>query len=79
MYILALNCGSSSIKGKLFAFPTSPSAPLVSIATLAVSNIGAHGDNVTLRLKWENGPDERQTGADGGSVERESDSTMPRS
>ncbi|WOO76818.1 putative acetate kinase [Vanrija pseudolonga] len=69
MYILALNCGSSSIKGKLFALPATPSAPLAAVATLAVSNIGAKGDNVTLRLKWDNGPDERQTGPDGGAVE----------
>ncbi|KAL1413135.1 hypothetical protein Q8F55_000884 [Vanrija albida] len=69
MYILALNCGSSSIKGKLFALPPASDSPLARVATLAVSNIGAAGDAVTLRLRWATGEDVREAGGDGGSVQ----------
>lgn len=68
-HLLALNCGSSSIKGKLFALPA-----LKEAATLAVSNIGSKGDKVTVTIRWTGGEGEdvdTQAGA-GEEFERES-------
>jgi acetate kinase len=74
MYLLTLNCGSSSVKGKLYNLP-SKDAPLAPAAKISVSNIGAKGDRVHVALKWLDGAgrgdvDERL--GDGGEVERAS-------
>ncbi|BEI93983.1 uncharacterized protein CcaverHIS019_0604420 [Cutaneotrichosporon cavernicola] len=70
MYLLTLNCGSSSIKGKLFNIP-SKEAPLEAVAKISVLNIGAKGDRVHVVVKWLDGltedVDERM--GDGGQVE----------
>lgn len=78
MYLLALNCGSSSIKGKLFdlppaATPADLDVPLNGAATIAVSNIGSKGDKVVIKVSWEagRGQDVKEEGAEGSTVERE--------
>lgn len=73
MHLLALNCGSSSIKGKLFTLPASSKEPLVHAAKIAVSNIGAKGDKVTTKIEWDGdkGHDVDEVGEQGDRVERE--------
>lgn len=51
MYLVALNCGSSSIKGKLYAV----GPKFTTVAVISVSNIGAAGDDVQLKITWEDG------------------------
>ncbi|ORX37225.1 Acetokinase family-domain-containing protein [Kockovaella imperatae] len=70
-HILAINCGSSSIKGKLYAIPSSSSEPLSAVATLGVSNIGAKGEKVQIKVKWSNEGDRDvdEEGDDGDSVD----------
>jgi hypothetical protein len=73
MYLLALNCGSSSIKGRLYR-AASASAPLESLAQLAVSNIGAKGDTVRVQIRWSgdvSAKDVDEAGGEGGSAQRE--------
>lgn len=69
MYLLALNCGSSSIKGKLYAVKKDFDLA----ASISVSNIGAEGDNVKMKISWvgdERDDDEKEIGK-GSEVERE--------
>ncbi|WVR09779.1 acetate kinase [Kwoniella sp. DSM 27419] len=54
-YLLAVNCGSSSIKGKLYGIPDSPSQPLESLSNLEVTNIGSKDENVKIKIKWAKG------------------------
>jgi acetate kinase len=70
-YLLAVNCGSSSIKGKLYAIPPQKSETLKTTAQLSVSNIGSKGENVKIKIGWEDvkGKDVSEEGEDGGSVE----------
>jgi acetate kinase len=49
-YILALNCGSSSIKSKLYRLPLA--ATREPEASLSISNIGAEDANVQVKLLW---------------------------
>lgn len=74
MYVLAINCGSSSIKGKLFPVGSGKQGELSSVASLAVSNISSKGEKVKIKITWENkeGQDISDEGEDGGSVECES-------
>lgn len=51
-YILAINCGSSSIKSKLYRVPASKSDSLVLVANATVSNIGAKGDKIKVHIAW---------------------------
>lgn len=71
MYILAVNCGSSSIKGKLYTIPSSPSEPLLPLASLGVSNISSKGEKVKISVDWEDskGKDVDEEGEDGATVE----------
>ena len=75
MYLLAINCGSSSIKGKLYALPSSTSdADLEQAASLSVSNIGSKGDKVKLQVKWAKGHernDVEDEGDDGAAAQCE--------
>jgi hypothetical protein len=73
MYLLAVNCGSSSIKGKLYAIPSAKSDPLETVADLSVSNISSKGEKVKIKVTWSNGKgkDINEDGEDGGSVECE--------
>ena len=73
MYILAINCGSSSIKGKLFSIPSSKSQPLSTLANLGVSNISSKGEKVKINIGWEGGKgkDVEEEGEDGGTVDCE--------
>ena len=73
MYVLAINCGSSSIKGKLFPIPSSLAEPLSAVANLGVSNISSKGEKVKIKVGWEGGKgkDVDEEGEDGGSVECE--------
>ncbi|KAL7420760.1 hypothetical protein Q5752_004712 [Cryptotrichosporon argae] len=72
-YLLALNCGSSSIKGKLFVLPASRAEPLHTAAEVGVSNIGSKGDKVKIKLAWtEEGKEGvEEEGVDGGEVKYE--------
>ncbi|KAK4689676.1 acetate kinase, partial [Tremellales sp. Uapishka_1] len=69
MYLLAINCGSSSIKGKLFSLPA-----LEAKADLSVSNIGSKGDKVKIKIEWQgdHGKNLQEDGDDGESVEYKS-------
>ncbi|WVO18079.1 acetate kinase [Cryptococcus depauperatus] len=49
-YLLAINCGSSSIKGKLYILPSFKLQ-----ANLAVSNISSKDEQVTIEITWEKG------------------------
>lgn len=73
-YLIALNCGSSSIKGRLYVVPHSKKEKFEQQATLSVSNIGAPGEPIHFTLKWSDnkGKDMDIHTDDGGSVERES-------
>lgn len=74
---LALNCGSSSIKARLFALPSSSSSSssdsdLEQAAKLSASGIGAGGGKeVELELVWT-GKDEPETRTEDGDAECES-------
>jgi len=66
MFLLAINCGSSSIKGKLYTIPD-----LNTQAELSVSNISSKGEKVKIKIKWVEGgqgKDVNEEGEDGGSV-----------
>ncbi|GFZ44981.1 acetate kinase [Saitozyma sp. JCM 24511] len=71
MYLLAVNCGSSSIKGKLYAIPPAKSDPLETVADLGVSNISSKGEKVKIKVTWSEGKGKNvnEEGEDGGSVE----------
>jgi acetate kinase len=73
MYILSINCGSSSIKGKLYELPSSQEKPLIDLANLSVSNIASKGEKIKIKIKWENGKgkDVEEEGEDGAEVECE--------
>lgn len=73
MYLLAVNCGSSSIKGKLYAIPPAKSDPLGTVADLGVSNISSMGEKVKIKVTWSEGKGKNvnEEGEDGGSVECE--------
>jgi acetate kinase len=70
-YLLAINCGSSSIKGKLYHLPTSQEKPLKDAASLSVSNISSKGEKIKIKIQWkgEEGKDVEEEGDDGGDVE----------
>jgi len=72
MHILAINCGSSSIKGKLYSIPTKQSESKVA-ASLSVSGISSKGEKVKISVEWvgEKGTNVDEEGEDGGSVECE--------
>ncbi|WVW84889.1 acetate kinase [Kwoniella bestiolae CBS 10118] len=73
-YLLAINCGSSSIKGKLFGIPKSTSEPLDSQASLEVVNIGSKDEKVKIKITWEGDRGENLTeeGKSGDEVDYES-------
>lgn len=70
-YLLAINCGSSSIKGKLYHLPQSQQDPLKLAASLSVSGISSKGEKIKIKVQWdeEEGRDVNEEGEDGGSVE----------
>jgi acetate kinase len=70
MHILAINCGSSSIKGKLYQIASKDAETKVA-ASLSVSGISSKGEKVKISVKWigEKGSDVDEEGEDGGSVE----------
>jgi hypothetical protein len=72
-YLLAINCGSSSIKGKLYHLPKSKDEPLNDAASLSVSNISSKGEKIKIKIQWkgEEGKDVNEEGEDGGDVECE--------
>lgn len=71
MYLLAINCGSSSIKGKLYALPASKSDPLDSTASLSVSNISSKGEKIKIKISFEEGKGQNleEEGDDGDAVD----------
>jgi hypothetical protein len=54
-YLLAINCGSSSIKGKLYHLPGSKDEPLNDAASLSVSNISSKGEKIKIKIQWRGG------------------------
>jgi acetate kinase len=68
-YLLAINCGSSSIKGKLYEVPTSSAEELVLAATLGVNNINAKGEKLKIKVQWENASNVEEE-KDGDEIER---------
>ncbi|WWC70956.1 acetate kinase [Kwoniella pini CBS 10737] len=73
-YLLAINCGSSSIKGKLFGIPKSKSDPLEPQSALEVVNIGSKDEKVQIKITWEEGKGDNLTeqGKNGDEVDYES-------
>lgn len=74
MHVLAINCGSSSIKGKLYSV-ASKSADLETVASLSVSNISSPGEKVKIQISWvdsSNGENVDEEGEDGAKVDCES-------
>lgn len=72
-YLLAINCGSSSIKGKLYHLPSSKSEDLSPAASLSISNISSKGEKIKIKIQWE-GKEEGsrnvdEEGDDGGEVD----------
>lgn len=51
---LALNCGSSSVKARLYSFGAKD-GPLESVAKASASGIGAKGQPIKISVKWEEG------------------------
>lgn len=78
MHILAINCGSSSIKGKLYNVPEKHAETKVA-ASLSVSGISSKGEKVKISVKWngEQGTNVDEEGEDGGSVECELSAPWP--
>jgi acetate kinase len=73
-YLLAINCGSSSIKAKLYKVPSEKSQALSDVASLNVSNINAKGEKIKIKVSWAegvSGKDVDVEGEDGDKVERE--------
>jgi acetate kinase len=77
-YILAINCGSSSIKSKLFLVPDNKDEALKAVADVTVKNIGSKGDKVKFKISWEDaegtgklGKDLEEDGEAGDAVECE--------
>lgn len=70
-YLLAINCGSSSIKGKLYHLPSSQQDPLNLAASLSISGISSKGEKIKIKIQWdgEEGRDVSEEGEDGGDVE----------
>lgn len=77
--ILAINCGSSSIKAKLFQ-TTHAGGELQAIAEASIKNIASKGEKVVISVKWlkyGTGEDVEEDGEDGDQVECESSSNLP--
>jgi acetate kinase len=70
-YILSINCGSSSVKGKLFEIAADKKS-LKPAARLAVSGVGAAGKKIQVKVEWIGdikGENVKEDGEDGDSVE----------
>lgn len=79
-YILAINCGSSSIKAKLYLLDSraasgrSPHGRDAPVAELSIKNIAAKGEKVVFKISWkgefsELGSDVEDEGEPGDQVE----------
>lgn len=68
-FLLAINCGSSSIKAKLYQIPDRSGKPLDLAASLSVSNINAKGEQLKIKIKWANKQDVEKE-QDGDDIER---------
>jgi acetate kinase len=72
-YLLAINCGSSSIKGKLYHLPSSKSEDLSPAAGLSISNISSKGEKIKIKIQWERKEEGSRNvdeeGDDGGEVD----------
>lgn len=51
-YLLALNCGSSSLKSQLYRYTEGDSTSLKPVAKASASNVGAKGRKVELKVSW---------------------------
>lgn len=73
-YILAINCGSSSIKAKLFS--SAEDGSLTAVAEASIKNIAAKREKVAISIKWiqeATGENFEEEGEDGDKVDCECD------
>ena len=71
MRVLAINCGSSSIKGKLYEIKAKGDQPQ-NVASLSVNNIASKGEKVKIEIEWadgQNGTNVDEEGEDGDKVD----------
>lgn len=71
MHVLAINCGSSSIKGKLYSIE-SKSAELETVAELSINNISSSGEKIKIQIEWTDsthGENIDEEGEDGAEAE----------
>jgi acetate kinase len=54
-YILAINCGSSSIKTKLYSVSATKGQPLTAVAEASVKGIAAKGQKIKIKVEWLDG------------------------
>lgn len=55
-FILAINCGSSSIKAKLYKVDDSGKGqPLTAVAEGSIKGIAAKGQKIKIKLEWLDG------------------------
>ena len=70
-YILAINCGSSSIKSKLYRISETKGQPLTPVAEASVKGIAAKGQKIKIKVEWLNksGNDVSEEGEEGDVVD----------
>lgn len=70
-YILAINCGSSSIKSKLYSVSETKGQPLTPVAEASVKGIAAKGQKIKIKVEWldNSGHDVSEEGEEGDVVE----------
>lgn len=70
-YILAINCGSSSIKSKLYSVSSTKGQPLTAVAEASVKGIAAKGQKIKIKVEWLDGKGNNvsEEGEEGDKVE----------
>lgn len=70
-YILAINCGSSSIKSKLYSVSSTKGQPLTAVAEASIKGIAAKGQNTKIKVEWLDGSGHNlsEEGEEGDKVE----------
>lgn len=77
-YILAINCGSSSIKSKLYSVSPTKGQPLTAVAEASVKGIAAKGQKIKIKVEWLDGKgnEVNEEGDDGDKVECKLDAAI---
>jgi acetate kinase len=70
-YILAINCGSSSIKSKLYSISSTKGQALTAVAEASVKGIAAKGQKIKIKVQWldKSGHDLSEDGEEGDVVD----------